>query len=161
VRDTVRHPKERFPKEPIPFRAPKELTHGAFVAEQTEEFIRTHRERPWLCVASFYSPHSPWVVPQEYLDLYDPAALTLPAFSAEVDATRAGDFTDAVLRQAVHGYYAMVSEVDHHVGRLMALLDSLQLAQDTIVVFTSDHGEWLGEHLRYGKGLPGNDPVSR
>ncbi|MCZ6678996.1 MAG: sulfatase-like hydrolase/transferase, partial [Candidatus Poribacteria bacterium] len=52
-------------------------------------------------------------------------------------------------------------EVDHHVGRILKCLDALGLTEDTIVVFTSDHGEWLGEHLRYGKGYPGHDCVSR
>jgi arylsulfatase A-like enzyme len=55
----------------------------------------------------------------------------------------------------------MVSEVDHHVGRILACLEELGLADNTIVVFTSDHGEWLGEHLRYGKGYPGHDCISR
>ena len=55
----------------------------------------------------------------------------------------------------------MVSEVDHHVGRILDRLDALGIADNTIVVFTSDHGEWLGEHLRYGKGYPGHDAVTR
>lgn len=55
----------------------------------------------------------------------------------------------------------MVSEVDHHVGRIMACLKETGQSEDTIVIFTSDHGEWLGEHLKYGKGYPGNDSVSR
>ncbi len=69
--------------------------------------------------------------------------------------------SDDELRAARHGYYAMVSKVDDWIGRILARLDELGLAEETIVVFTSDHGEWLGEHLRYGKGYPGDDPVSR
>ena len=162
VRDTVEHPAERFPKEPIAFRAAPDLTHTAFVAEQTAEFIRTHKDQSWLCIAGFYSPHSPWVAPQEFLDRYDPSTFTLPAFPPDVDARRPGtDYSDEKLRAARHGYYAQVSEVDHHVGRLLALLDDLGLAEDTIVVHTADHGDWLGEHLRHGKGYPGHDPVSR
>ncbi|MGH2354331.1 MAG: sulfatase family protein [Chloroflexota bacterium] len=162
VRDPVQHPEVRFPKAPLPFRGTSDVTHAAFVAEQTMAFIGAHREQPWLCIAGFYSPHSPWVAPQEFLDLYDPATLRLPAFPPDVDTTRPGtDYSDEMLRKARHGYYAMVSEVDHHVGRIMAYLDELDLARDTIVVFTSDHGDWLGEHLRHGKGYPGADPVSR
>lgn len=55
----------------------------------------------------------------------------------------------------------MVSEVDHHVGRILACLDEEVLTEDTIVVFTSDHGDWLGEHLRHGKGYPAPNAVSR
>ncbi|MDQ3702467.1 MAG: sulfatase-like hydrolase/transferase, partial [Chloroflexota bacterium] len=166
VKDTVRHPAQRFPKEALPFRGRSDLTHTAFVSEQTQEFIRAHRARPWLCVAGFYSPHSPWVAPQEFLDLYNPATLSTPAFPEDVETLRAtagedGDFADSRLRAARHGYYAMISEVDHHVGRLLATLDELNLYEDTIVVFTADHGDWLGEHLRHGKGYPAPDAVSR
>ncbi len=55
----------------------------------------------------------------------------------------------------------MISEVDHHVGRILEQLEEGGLAGNTIVVFTSDHGEWLGEHLRYGKGYWAPDCVSR
>ena len=55
----------------------------------------------------------------------------------------------------------MVSEVDHHIGRILDKLEKLSLTENTIVVFTSEDGEWLGEHLRYGKGYPDHDCVSR
>jgi arylsulfatase A-like enzyme len=102
------------------------------------------------------------VAPQEFLDKYDPDQLQIPNFPPEVDQMRTDQrFSDQELRSAHHGYYAMVSEVDHHVGRILSELEQLGLAENTIVVFTSDHGEWLGEHLRYGKGYPGHDCVSR
>jgi arylsulfatase A-like enzyme len=151
VRDGIRHPKQRFPKQAIPFAGRSDLTHSSFVAEQTMAYLREHRDDRTLCIAGFYSPHSPWVAPQAFIDLYDPDTLALPDFSPEMDARRSeGAFSDRELRAARQGYYAMVSEVDHHVGRILAC-----------VVFTSDHGEWLGEHLRYGKGYPGHDCISR
>ena len=55
----------------------------------------------------------------------------------------------------------LAKTVDDHVGRILARLEELGLAENTIVVFTSDHGEWLGEHLKYGKGYPGHDCVTR
>ena len=163
VDDGIAHPEERFPKEAIPFRGRSDLTHTAFVAEQTMAYLERHRQGPFFCIAGFYSPHSPWVAPQEFIDLYDPEALTLPHFPvAEVDAQRReGHYSDSELRAARQGYYAMVSEVDHHVGRILGRLDALRLRENTIVIYTSDHGEWLGEHLRYGKGHPGHDCVSR
>ena len=162
IRDGIAHPEERFVKRALASRCRSELTHTAFVAEQTMEFLTRHRDGPFLCVAGFYSPHDPWVAPQEFLDLYDPAALTVPPFPPALDARRGPQhFSDDELRSAHHGYYAMVSEVDHHVGRILDRLDALGIADNTIVVFTSDHGEWLGEHLRYGKGYPGHDAVTR
>jgi arylsulfatase A-like enzyme len=162
IDDPIRHPAERFPKRAIPFRGRSDLTHSAFVAEQTMAFLDQHRERPFLCIAGFYSPHSPWVAPQEFIDLYDPERLTLPTFPPELEARRSETaFSDTELRAARHGYYAMVSEVDHHVGCILQRIDQLGLSENTIVIFCSDHGEWLGEHLKYGKGHPGHDCISR
>ena len=162
IHDNIVHPAERFPNEAQAFRGHRDVTHSAFVAEQTIEFLRAQRDAPWLCIAGFYSPHSPWVAPREFLDLYDPTHLTIPTFPPEIDAQRDGTpFSDAGLQTARHGYYAMISEVDHHVGTIIATLDSLGLTEETLVIFTSDHGDWLGEHLRHGKGYPAPDVVSR
>ncbi len=149
----------------IPFAADDSLTHSAFVAEQTIEFIRRWANQPFLCIAGFYSPHAPWMTPQKYLDLYDPARLSAPAYPPEMDRQRSHEpgqrFSDAHLRRAKQGYYAMISEVDDYVGKILAALDAVGQRENTIVLFTSDHGEWLGEHLKFGKGYPAADAVSR
>ena len=132
------------------------------MAEQTIDYLQQAGERPFFLFSGFYSPHSPWVAPQEFLDLYDPDELPLPPLSPELDARRTDtSFSDAELRSVRHGYYAMISEVDHHVGRILETLEARGLADNTVVVFTSDHGEWLGEHLRYGKGHWAPDCISR
>jgi len=162
IKDNVKHPEERFLKKAVRFRGRSDMTHTAFVANRTMQYIKQNRDSNFLCIAGFYSPHSPWVAPQEFLDLYEPDTLTLPEFPPELDAKRSKDFfSDEELHSAHHGYYAMVSEVDHHVGRILSCLEACGLAENTIVIFTSDHGEWLGEHLRYGKGLPAHDCISR
>ncbi len=149
----------------IPFAADDGLTHSAFVGERTIDFIQKADAQPFFCIAGFYSPHAPWYVPQKYLDLYDPAELALPRFPAAIDSQRPQEpdapFSDQQLQRARQGYYAMISEVDHYVGRILDALDAAGKRDETIVVFTSDHGEWLGEHLRYGKGYPADDAVSR
>ncbi len=180
VDDPVTHPGENMTGSggrdsylpTMPFRGDDDATHTAFVAERTLNFLRQHSATgaPFLCISGFYSPHAPWIAPQRFLDLYDPATFTLPTFPPEVEKQRAADdfpasadapFSDAYLRMARHGYYAMISEVDHHVGRILDYLDEAGLAEKTVVVFTADHGEWLGEHLRYGKGYPAHDQASR
>ena len=164
VKDGVFHPDERFPKEPVPFRGGDDYTHTAWVASRSIQYMkeRAQEGRPFLCVSGIYSPHSPWVAPQRFLDMYDPEEVALPSFPPEADEKRnAEHYSDEELRLARQGYYGMVSEVDHHVGRMLDSLDELGIADETIVVFTSDHGEWLGEHLKYGKGYPGHDCVSR
>ncbi len=149
----------------IPFAADDGLTHSAFVAEQTSEFIRRWANQPFMCIAGFYSPHAPWMTPQKYLDLYDPARLTAPAYPPEIDRQRPHEpgqrFSDDHLRRAKQGYYAMISEVDDYVGKILAALDAAGQRENTIVLFTSDHGEWLGAHLKFGKGYPAADAVSR
>ena len=152
-------------KAGIPFAADDHLTHTAFVARQTIEFISQQGSQPFLCIAGFYSPHAPWVTPQKYLDLYDADRLSPPTFPAHIDRQRPSDpsqqFSDGQLRQAKRGYYAMISEVDDYVGQIIAALEAGGQRENTILVFTSDHGEWLGSHLRYGKGYPADDAVSR
>ena len=152
-------------KRAIPFAAEDHLTHSAFVGAQTIDYIMRAGEEPFLCIAGFYSPHAPWIAPQKYLDMYDPAQLALPKYPAHIDERRPADstalFSDDQLRSAKHGYYAMISELDHYIGRIMAALEACGKREETIVVFTSDHGEWLGDHLRFGKGYPADDAVSR
>ncbi len=149
----------------IPFAADDGLTHSAFVSEQTMAYIEQSGDEPFLCIAGFYSPHAPWMVPQRFLDLYDVDALSLPDFPDRINAQRPlapeAQFSDAQLRRARQGYYAMISEVDHYVGKILDSLEARGKRNNTIVVFTSDHGEWLGDHLRYGKGYPADDAVSR
>jgi arylsulfatase A-like enzyme len=163
INDGIKHPEERFPKKAVPFPGDSEMTHTAFVAEQTLQFMEQNCGKSWLCVAGFYSPHSPWITPQKFLDMYDPGSLTIPKFPSEMEKKRSEqeDFSDPVLRSVRHGYYAMISEVDYQIGRILDSLEKFGLAEDTIVIFTSDHGEWLGEHLLYGKSYPGHDAVSR
>lgn len=160
--DGIHHPEERSPRRALPFNAPDSLTHGSFVEDRTRHFIRESRDFPWLAIASFYSPHEPWIAPQRYLDLYDPEQLTIPTFPPEVDQARKdGRCPDEELRAARHGYYAMISEVDDRVNGILTEIENLGIANETIVAVISDHGERLGEYLAYGKGYPAPDAVSR
>ncbi|MDE0672656.1 MAG: sulfatase-like hydrolase/transferase [Caldilineaceae bacterium] len=167
VEDPVPHPQtwdRNSSLDAVSFAGPDDMTHTAFVAEQTIAYLQRSQRRtePFLCIAGFYSPHNPWVAPQRFLDLYDRDSLSVPTFPPEWNERETDpQFSADSLRTARHGYYAMISEVDHHVGRILAELDRLGLAEDTIVVFTSDHGERLGEYHQWYKGYPGRDVVSR
>ena len=160
--DTVEHKLIADTWTTTAFTGDDSATHTAFVGQRTIDLIEQSGDRPFFNVAGFYSPHSPLFAPQRFLDLYDPAALTLPPLPDAIEARASQQgFDEATRRQAMHGYYAMISEVDHWVGRILDTLERRGLADRTVVVFTADHGEFLGEFARWGKGYPGPDVVSR
>ena len=149
-----RHP--RRVQEPYPFAGPEHLTHSAFVADETCSFLERTTE-PFFCIAGFYAPHPPVNPPQRFVDWYDEAAMPLPTRNPgeEVDGV-----DDAGWRRARAYYLALVSHVDEEVGHILATLDERGLRDRTLIVFTSDHGEHLGDHGRTGKGSP-EDSSSR
>ena len=87
-------------------------------ADATVEFIRSHRDQPWFAYLATNAPHSPFDVPDQWADPY-----------------RAKDLPENWAR-----LYGMVENIDHNVGKVMATLDELGLREDTIVIYTSDHG---------------------
>jgi arylsulfatase A-like enzyme len=113
-----------------------EKTKGFITDVLTDEaaaFIRKHRERPFLCYLAYNAPHSPFQVPDRYFDKHKAKGLD----------------------DRVAAYYGMIENIDDNVGRLLALLDELQLAEDTIVIFMTDNGSTVGAAL-YNAGMRGN-----
>ncbi len=154
---------------------PAEAHYTHWVAQETIDFLgRTrHPQKPFFLWANFFDPHHPFVAPQEYKDRYDVATLPVPIGHArhqgELDGnppilaeasqkSYAGhargyvEHTRDEIREIVRTYYAMVTFVDNEVGRILAQLDALGLRQNTLIVFTSDHGEMLGDHRLLLKG---------
>ncbi len=152
--------------EPYAFRGPEELTHSAFVAERSIQAIReAPAGRPWFVCAGFYAPHAPLNPPQRLWNSYDPAALPLPAWPPEMCPERGETgprgHTETGWRNIVAAYYALTTHVDEQVGRLLEFLREADLEEETLVVFSSDHGEFLGDHGRVQKGPPGHDCIMR
>ena len=129
----------------------------AFAAERAIfDLARSNDKRPFLLVASFTHPHDPFAVPQLYWDLYRHEDIDMPsAPPAEYDphsrrvrhvcAMDAEPVTDDQVRNARHAYFGAISYVDDQIGRLTAALSATGLAENTIVILVSDHGEMLGE----------------
>ena len=123
------------------------------------DHARRHPGEPFFLVASFTSPHDPWELPGRYWDRYDPADIPLPAvpsipFEAadpysrrlrEMCGIDAAALSDEQIRHARHAYFAAISYVDERIGRVLGALRESGLEDDTLVVFTADHGEMLGE----------------
>ncbi|MGB3829944.1 MAG: sulfatase-like hydrolase/transferase [Ornithinimicrobium sp.] len=155
-------PREDF-DGPHPFGADASLTHTAWVATSVMDHLAAlPQDQPSMCIANFFAPHPPFYVPRRFLDLYHRDDLTLPVLDAhERDRQGSTSLPDERLRAIKHGYFAAISEVDHHIGRILERLEQLGRAERTIVILLSDHGEWLGDHLRLAKGYPADDPVAR
>jgi choline-sulfatase len=122
------------------------------------DHVRSPDKRPLCLIASMTHPHDPYAIPKEYWDLYADAEIPLPEHDmapAELDAHSKrlryvcdmdnAEITEEQVRNARRAYFGAISYVDANVGRLMKALEASGLADDTIVVFTSDHGEMLGE----------------
>lgn len=144
----------RNTQHPYVFEGPEHLTHTAFVADQTIEFLRRHRDDTFFAIAGFFAPHAPLNPPRRFVDMYDPATLPLPLMNDDQNGL---GLSDDQWREVKAYYYALVTHVDDQVGHILAALDELGLADDTVVVFTSDHGEYLGDHGAVQKGPPGFD----
>ncbi len=123
------------------------------------DFARDPERRPFFLTVSFTHPHDPWELRPHYFQLYDPAEIELPAVAtipfeeADPYSRRLREMigideiglTDEQVRRARHGYFAAISYVDERIGEVLDALRSAGLEDDTIVVFTADHGEMLGE----------------
>jgi len=139
-----------------------EQTDGK-VATEAIEMLKANRDKPFFIGVGFYRPHVPEVAPKKYFDLYplntvaienqDPAMLArvLPASKAWTP-DNFGMSADEQ-RQMIRAYYAATSYMDAQVGRVLDALQALGLADDTIVIFTSDHGFMLGEHGQWMKNI--------
>lgn len=102
---------------------------------------------PFFLMVSWGPPHTPFDAPDAYSDRYDPAGLNLrPNVPDEMDTPD--------LRAALAEYYALVTSLDDQFERLLDALDARGVADDTVVVFLSDHGEMLGSHGRQRKNYP-------
>ena len=139
---------------------PPELHQTTWCADKAIEFMREEREEPWLMSVNIFDPHSPFDPPQEYLDRYDPAALPDPLWSdkdpqaherlGRVDGAASIDLGRA--KEVLAAYYAMIELIDDNVGRMLSALEESGQRENTLVIFTSDHGELAGDHQLVGKG---------
>ena len=135
----------------------------SFIARETIRFLRTYRDEPFFVVTSFLKPHNPLAPPAGCAAMYRPEDMPLPAWDADhladIPAQAQQRKTpqpgtpegDAWARRFLAAYYGNVTHMDACVGRLLDALDELGLAENTLVLYTTDHGEMLYEHGLRGK----------
>lgn len=151
---------DRHPHAWAPSRFPAEHTETAFLTERVIEWLdRRPDDEPWFAHVSYIRPHPPYRAPEGYHDLYDPddgpAFRRLADREAEVSkhplhaagAHIVGCPVDEREARGVRAaYWGNMTEVDDQLGRLLAHLESLGMADQTLVVLTADHGDMMGDH---------------
>ncbi|MFZ2658116.1 MAG: sulfatase-like hydrolase/transferase [Victivallales bacterium] len=154
---------------------PEALHSSAYVAMRTNEFLDSMKgsESPFYCFASFPDPHWPIMPPQPYFDMYRDAPV--PSQQPPVDAGKLDNYPRQFriaherhstgydggghylnrpedLPAITRAYWGAVTFIDKNVGLILDKLDGLGMADNTIVVFTTDHGEYMGAHGMIAKG---------
>lgn len=148
--------------EPYIYPGKEETTHTSFVASETCEYIKNSGDNPFFCIAGIYAPHTPVNPPQRFMDMFDPADMPLPKLGPDEEFLPfLKDVSEDKWREISAAYYALSAHVDDCVGQMLKALDESGKADNTIVIFTTDHGEYLGDHGRLQKGIPGHDCVVR
>ena len=155
----------------------KEDSETTFIADAFLKWLSTRRAEPWFAHLVFLRPHPPIIAPEPYNGMYDPRSVPLPqrleTAAAEAEQhpllavalkslRKKGTYNEhyphdllhieeSEVRQLRATYYGMISQVDDQIGRIMAHLKESGEDRDTLVIFTCDHGEMLGDHWMWGK----------
>lgn len=132
-----------------------------YKTEAALRFVEQSREAPFFLWLSYLNPHTPYVAVQSFLDLYTEKAVPEPVVEPDgllaagkpfrqVFHQRNNDavmpFDHETVMQMRRVYFAMVSLIDHEVGRILDYLDRSGLRENTLILFTSDHGDYMGDH---------------
>ncbi len=149
---------------PQPSRLPSHLHPTNWIGERTVEFINENSDKTWYLFSSFIHPHPPFAPPVPWHKLYDPVRMPLPKYTHDDESLQM--FINKVqnrykyrdlgkdlnlLRCMKAYYYSCVSFVDFQIGKILNALESTNQLDNTMILFTSDHGELLGDYGCFGK----------
>ncbi len=167
---------------PSVWEIPEKFHYNAWIADRTNAKLEEHKksEKPFFLWASFFDPHPQYVVPEPWYSMYDPDKLSMPQHDDEefdilpehfkmtqsressYDKYRETGFgihgmnyhcqDEKILRKCKSIYYGMVSMMDKYIGKIIDKVKELDLEDDTLIVFTTDHGHFIGEHRLSAKG---------
>jgi arylsulfatase A-like enzyme len=142
---------------------PAKWHQTTWCADRAIEFMKEKRSGPWLCSVNIYDPHGPFDPPQEYVDRFDIDSLPEPLFRESDLAAQqrlAGIMFQSKVKRPAYPdakltlakYWAQIELIDENVGRMLEVLEETGQREDTVVIFTSDHGEMAGDHGLNKKG---------
>lgn len=128
-----------------------------WLADRTIVFIARNKARPFYCVCSIPDPHTPDLARQPYVDIYKDMKFQLPrtyqaAGSKDLPKWQQPDGKATDIQKHVSNYFGIVKCIDDNVGRIVRTLEEEGILENTIVVFTADHGDLMFEHGRINKG---------
>jgi len=142
-----------------PARVDEAESETPYTTSRAIEFIEQSSDQPWCLHLSYIKPHWPYIVPAPYHDMYGPEhVIPVQRNEAERDnphpvlaAYHQHRFSqvfarDGVRERVIPAYMGLISQIDDQIGRLIGYLDDKGLTDDTLIVFTSDHGDYLGDH---------------
>ena len=154
--------------------------NSTWIGDRTIDYLRQHKDEPFCVWASFPDPHHPFDAPEPWSRLHHPDEVDLPRHreldldqrpwwhraslegkpnmanerlrSFREKSSRTPHQSDQQLRVLIANYYGMISLIDHQVGRVKLALRDLGLLDNTLIVYSTDHGDWLGDHGLLLKG---------
>ncbi len=181
-RDYFRPPTGNNSTQKYKWLIPEEFHYDTWTAERTNALLEQYKKNNdnFFLWSSFFDPHPPYLVPEPWDKMYDPEKLTVPSGNPEEHKHNPPHFqltqqenpdfspwneskkgnhgfhshlhTKEGLAKNIAIYYAMVSLMDKYIGKILDKLDNLGLAENTLVVFTTDHGHFFGQHGLIAKG---------
>jgi len=167
---------------------PVAFHNSTWIGDRAIRYLDAHRDEPFCAWVSFPDPHHPFDAPVPWSRLHHPDEVDLPPHRSldlerrpwwhrqslegkpeivphlakiRTEYSRIPVQTDRQLRELVANYYGMIALIDHNVGRVLLHLETLGLDRDTLVVYSTDHGDWLGDHGLILKGPMAYDGLLR
>lgn len=158
---------------------PLEATFEHYLAtraiELMERFAAAGRrdDRPFFLATHFFGPHLPYILPDDYFDLYDPGDIALPASVAETfqhkppvqrNYSRLWTYdtlSEQTSRKLIAAYWGYVTMIDFEIGRILDAAERLGVLDEAVIMFTADHGEFTGAHRLHDKGPAMYDDIYR
>ena len=142
-----------------PARVKEEHSETAFMTNRSMEFIQESDERPWFLHLSYIKPHWPYIAPAPYHNMYSSnqfypvhrrdteKEIDHPVYKAFIENNISKTFSKEEVRNTVlSGYMGLIKQIDDNLGRLFNFLEEKNYMKNTMIVFTSDHGDYQGDH---------------
>ncbi|MBI9016038.1 MAG: arylsulfatase [Phycisphaerae bacterium] len=143
------------------YKLPEELHPTVWTGKTACDFIKNYdKQQPWMMKVSFARPHSPYDPPQRFWDMYNTEDMPSPwvgdwtdRFKTKAGGANAwyGDLGVAQAKESRHGYYGSITFIDEQVGKVIQSLKDRGVYDETLIVFTADHGDMLGDHHHWRK----------